>query len=115
MAKSEPLAPRVDGGRDLRTGRFAAGNKCGRGDPLAGRAAKIRAILLQTLTPAKAKRIARKLLEKAEQGDLAYIRELLDRTIGKPSTSDLAERVEQLEKVILERRTPWDSMTESNG
>jgi len=112
--ENPPLGPRVDGARDRR-GRFATGNKCGRGDPLAGRAAKIRAVLLQALTPAATKRIARKLLEKAEDGDLAYIRELLDRTIGKPSTSDLAERVEQLVEKIFRRKEKWDSKTKSAG
>jgi hypothetical protein len=81
-------------------GRFAKGNKLGRGNPLAGRAAKIRAILLKALTPADAKAIAAELVTKAKTGDLAYIRELLDRTIGKPSSSDLLERIEALEQAM---------------
>jgi hypothetical protein len=78
-------------------GRFRTGNKLGRGNPLAGRAARIRAILLKALTPTDAKAIAAKLIAQAKGGDLAAIRELLDRTIGKPATSDLLERIEALE------------------
>jgi hypothetical protein len=99
----EPSTLGGNGDRNPKTGRFAVGNKCGRGDPLAGRAAKIRAVLLQTLTPAAAKRIAIALLAKAEAGELPYIRELLDRTIGKSVESEVLARIERLEALVQER------------
>jgi len=99
----DPSTLGSDGGHDPRTGKFTAGNKCGRGDPLAGRAAKIRAVLLQTLTPAAAKRIAIALLAKAEAGELPYIRELLDRTIGKSVESEVLARIERLETLVREQ------------
>jgi hypothetical protein len=83
-------------------GRFAKGNKLGRGNPLAGRAAKIRAVLLKQLTPAKAKEIAEALIDQASKGDMAAIKELLDRTIGKPAQADLMERLETLEHLLEE-------------
>lgn len=86
-------------GRDAR-GRFAPGNKSGRGNPLAGRAAKIRAVLLRKLTTRQANAIADVLIRRARDGDLAAIRELLDRTIGKPVPSDILERVERLESLL---------------
>ena len=92
-----PAAPR--GPR----GRFATGNKLGRGNPLAGRAARIRAELLRALTPADAKAIAGTLIDLAKGGDLAAINTLLDRTIGKPSQLELLERVEALETSVRER------------
>jgi hypothetical protein len=70
-------------GKDAK-GRFVPGNKLGRGNPLAGRAAAIRAVLLLKLTPKDAGTIAEKLISMAISGDLAAIREILDRTIGKP-------------------------------
>jgi hypothetical protein len=66
-----------------RKGRFTRGNRLGRGNPLAGRAAKIRAMLLKASTPEDVKVIAQRLIEGAKAGDLAFIREWLDRTIGK--------------------------------
>lgn len=66
-------------------GKFAKGNKLGKGNPMAGRVAKIRAELLKSATPQEIKAIARKLVEGALTGDIAYIREFFDRTIGKPS------------------------------
>jgi hypothetical protein len=83
-------------GKDA-NGRFAAGNKLGKGNPLAGRAAKIRAILLKSVTKQDAKAIADKLIELSRGGDLAAIRELLDRTIGKPAQLELLQRIEALE------------------
>lgn len=83
--------------RDTR-GRFATGNKCGRGNPLAGRAAKIRAVLLRKLTTKKAAEITDVLIRLARSCDLAAIRELLDRTIGKPVQADVLERPEKLEE-----------------
>jgi hypothetical protein len=90
-------------GQQGRDGRFVAGNKLGRGNPLAGRAAKIRAVLLKSVTAADAKEIAAKLVEMAKGGDLAAIRELLDRTIGKPAATELLERIEALEQHMNER------------
>ena len=63
-------------------GRFAKGNTLGRGNPLAGRAAQIRAVLLKCFTPERAEVVAEALIAQAEAGDLAAIRELLDRTTG---------------------------------
>ncbi|MDB5327398.1 MAG: hypothetical protein JWM57_2967 [Phycisphaerales bacterium] len=76
------------------------GNKLGRGNPLAGRAAKIRAVLLQRLTPKLAGEIVDQLIANAKTGDLAAIRELFDRTIGKPGHTELAERIEKLEQQL---------------
>ena len=88
-----PSGPRVDGGRD-HTGRFSPGNKLGRGNPLAGRAAKIRAALIRAVTVEDAKAIAVRLVQQAKTGDLAAIKILLDRTIGPPVALDLLARLE---------------------
>lgn len=95
-------------GKDSR-GRFAAGNKLGRGNPLAGRAAQIRAVLLRKLTPKQAEQIADKLISQAKSGDLAAIRELLDRTIGKPTSQELLERIEQVEQELKASRDSCQS------
>lgn len=86
-------------GKDVE-GRFAKGNKLGKGNPLAGRAAKIRAVLLKKLTPTEAESIADVLIKQAKSGDLAAIRELLDRTIGKPAQAEILERLEALEERV---------------
>jgi hypothetical protein len=85
-------------------GRFAKGNRMGRGNPLAGRAAKIRAVLLKKLTPRQAGEIAGVLIDMAKQGDISAIRELFDRTVGKPTQTELLERIEKLETIAAQRQ-----------
>lgn len=89
-----------DGGNDERDsrGRFAKGNHLGVGNPLAGRAAKIRAFLLQELTDEDVKKIADRLIRMAVGGDIVAIRELLDRTVGKSTSFEINERIEALEQ-----------------
>ncbi len=92
-------------GRDGRTGagKFARGNKLGRGNPLAGRAAKIRAELLRSSKTADVREICRKLIDGAKAGDLAFIREWFDRTTGKTTDVLTEERVAELERLLAER------------
>ena len=84
-------------GRDPK-GRFAPGNKLGRGNPLAGRAAKIRAVLMRKLTDKVVDELADVVLGMARGGDLAAFRELLDRTQGKSVAFDVLQRVQELEE-----------------
>ena len=86
-----------DRGKD---GRFRAGNRYGKGNPLAGRAAKIRAVLLDKLSPEQAAVIADSLIDKAKKGNLAAVREIFDRTVGRPASSELTDRVERLEQMV---------------
>jgi hypothetical protein len=83
-------------GRDGR-GKFTAGNRLGRGNPLAGRAAKIRAELLRASKRADIREICRKLIDGAKAGDLAFIREWFDRTAGKTTDIVTEERISALE------------------
>ncbi len=85
-------------------GQFARGNRLGRGNPLAGRAAKIRARLLDLSSDEDIDDICRALVDGAKNGDLAFIKEWFDRTAGKPSDILTEERISQLE-AILERKT----------
>jgi hypothetical protein len=41
--------------------------------------------------------IARKLIDMAKAGDVAAIRELLTRSLGKPTEIDLIERLDRIE------------------
>src|SRR5688500_17654809 len=101
MSSSNP-STHGGNGRDG-SGRCAPGNRLGRGNPLAGRAAKIRAALLRAATRDDVKAIVQKLVDGAKGGDLAFIREWLDRVVGKPAQSDLLERIERLEALLSAR------------
>jgi hypothetical protein len=93
-----PLNPAGDGRGSA--GRFAAGNRFGRGNPTNRRAQQIRGDLLREATREDRKAIARALIDKARSGDVVAIREFYDRTAGKPAPQELLERIEQLEQVV---------------
>lgn len=85
-----------DNGRDA-SGRFAPGNKLGRGSPLARKAASLRAALLRAVTPADIHDIARKLIDEALGGDVPAAREVLDRCLGRPIEWDVLARLDEIE------------------
>lgn len=85
-------------------GRFAPGNAGGPGNPHAATVAKLRAAILAAVTPEDIDGIIRALVHRAKGGDMAAIRELLDRAIGRPTDADLAERIERLERAAEELR-----------
>lgn len=92
-------SPFGDGGR-APNGRFAPGNRGGPGNPLAGKIGKLRAALVAAVTEEDIREIARSLIEAAKGGDVRAVKELLDRTIGRPVETDLIERLEALEAAL---------------
>jgi hypothetical protein len=90
MSDPTPLAPSGDGeprpeviDRDP-LGRFAPGNRAGRGNPHAARVSALRSALLDAVTPDDLRAVVAALVDRAKGGDVAAARELLDRAIGKP-------------------------------
>ncbi len=86
-------------GRDGR-GRFAQGNAGGPGNPHAGKVAKLRSALLAAITEDDVREIVERLVRLAKEGDLAAIRELFLRTIGRPLEPDILDRLERLEAIV---------------
>ena len=85
-------------------GRFAPGNKGGPGNPHAKKVGRLRAALLETVTEEDMKAVAAQLVAMARGGNLPAIKELIERTLGRPVEADLLERLEQLEQHLA--RTP---------
>ena len=85
-------------------GRFAKGNKLAKGNPFAAKVAKLRAALLDSVSPDDLKRVVKTLLEQAEGGDVAAIRELLTRTLGPAESLDVLQRLEVLEQTFKEKQ-----------
>ena len=94
-------SPNGANGRD-RSGRFAAGNPGGPGNPQAKHVAALRGALLRSVKAVDVEAIIAKLVEAAKTGDTVAAREILDRTIGKPVATDLLQRVEALESQLAQ-------------
>src|SRR5262245_45165203 len=106
---STPLNSAADA-RDAK-GRFAVGNKAGRGNPLNRHAHRLRYALLAAVKREDIREVVRALVEKAKGGDVAAIKELLDRCLGRarqnleltgPGGGPVALNTHQLTAVILE-------------
>lgn len=67
------------------------------GGPHAATVAKLRAASPATVTPEDIDAVIWALLHRANGGNMAAIKELLDRAIGKPTDAGVAERFDELE------------------
>ena len=84
-------------------GQFGPGNRHGKGNPPAGRAAKLRALMLARVKPKDLAAVVDSLVAQAKGGDLAAIRELPNRVIGTPVAQDVEERLSMLEQSLAQR------------
>jgi len=103
-------APSLNGGngRD-RAGRFSPGNPGGPGNPQTAAVNRLRAELLRAVTPDVIRKVVNALIRKAESGDVAACRELLDRTMGKPPSSlDIAAAITPAPIPLSVDGTPLD-------
>lgn len=78
-------------------GRFVKGWRGGPGNPMAKRVNDLRMALLAAVTPEDLREVIHALLGKAKRGDVAAIKELLDRCIGRPlEPGDILEQIAEL-------------------
>lgn len=80
-------------GRDQH-GRFAAGNKHGRGSPHAARLHELQTAVRQAIEPGDLAGVMGSLLAQARDGDTAAAKVLLDRVMGRPRIEQVAESIE---------------------
>ena len=101
MSERTPTPSASDGNRDS-SGRFVAGNKASRGNPLGPMVAKLRSCLLNSVSEDDMRAIVAALVEKAKRGDVSAASLLFDRCLGKPLEIDIIERIESLEAQLSE-------------
>ena len=89
-------------GRDTQ-GRFASGNAGGPGNPHAAQVARLIAAMLASVSEQDMTAIISRLVQLAKDGDVRAIKEVLDRTRGKPVEADLLERLATLEAVAEQK------------
>jgi len=81
-------------------GRFRKGNPGGPGNPHARQVARLRAALLEAITPEDIAAVVRAMIERACAGDVAAAKVILERALGQPIQADLVERIEALEALF---------------
>jgi hypothetical protein len=75
-------------------GRFTMGNKGGPGNPFARQVAEIRKLLLSSVPGERLTKIVLAMVEKAEAGDVAAAKLVLQYTVGKPAEAVEPDRIE---------------------
>jgi hypothetical protein len=70
------------------TGKFPAGNKFGKGNPYAKRVHQLRSAFLNAVTDDDIAEVVAALISAAKGGDVAAIKLLLDRSLGKCTAAD---------------------------
>jgi hypothetical protein len=93
-AEDYDTPPGLAGGRDSR-GRFAPGNLGGPGNPYNRRVAELRRILLEEVSDDAMRVIIQVLLFKAQTGDLAAIKLVLQYVLGKPTPAPDPDAIER--------------------
>jgi hypothetical protein len=96
-----PSTNGANGGR-ASNGRFTKGYAGGPGNPFGKRVAELRSALFDAVTVDDLREIVQTLVTLAKQGDIAAAKEVLERTLGKPTEHDLFERLEALEERLKE-------------
>jgi hypothetical protein len=103
MSDDVPIST-VSDGKDLVTGRFAAGNQCARGNATPRKTARFRAKLFSCVSPADFRAIVRKLVEAAQNGEPWATKLCLQYLVGPSENVELYERLLILETTIQETR-----------
>jgi hypothetical protein len=113
-AQSQPAGPQPSttafNGRQ-KDGTFAPGNQAAKGNPFARRVARLRTVLLESVTEDDLRVIVKKILDKAKGGDLAAAKTVFDYTTGKPKgtlnpdaldaeENELRNRIEEFAPII---------------
>ena len=101
MEQAQPKPTDVNG-RDS-GGRFAPGNKAGRGNPNNAKAQRLRNALLAAVSTRDVRAIISKMIEQAREGDTTAAKVLLDRLLGTPGPAEILQRLELLEAALAER------------
>ena len=105
-SESLPSLPSSDGipaGRDMATGRFLRGNRCGTGSPLAAKANKLRSAMFKAIDAGDIREIIDAVKVEAKRGNLVAARLILSYCLGEPVALDIVEKIERLEAVYIER------------
>jgi hypothetical protein len=113
--------PPATGGRDPASGRFLPGNKGGPGNPHARATAARRKALTEAVTPEAVRRVAKKVLDLAEAGDVTNktaAELMLAELIHKGETADrgIADPYEQHRmRPLAEHLTDWEAALLAGG
>jgi hypothetical protein len=84
-------------------GKFAPGNRVGRGNPNNAKAQKLRNAALRAVSRGDIAEIMQAMVRAAKSGDAVAAKFVCDRVLGKVAREDVIERIEALEALLANR------------
>lgn len=84
-------------------GQFAKGNKLGPGNPYAKRVHQLKQAVYATVTMKDLKGVIKAMVHKAQQGDVAAARLIMEYAIGKP---DMVQPIQQGQQIDIQIEAP---------
>ena len=97
------------------SGQFTTGNHHGKGNPLFGKVATLRAEALKSVTPATVKGLIKALIERAKAGDIAAAKLILPYLIGQPATAKEIEAEIDAAPVTIDYMTDEELQAVAQG
>ena len=102
MDTKQPSPSGNNGTGRAANGTFGKGNKFGKGNPLAKRVGKLRAALVNAVSPGDMKAIVASLVAAAKSGDVAAAKLLFERVCGPVKSLDTAAELDELRAHLAE-------------
>ena len=99
------------------SGKFGSGNTAAVGhlNAYARQVAKLRQVLLESVTEEDVREIIQAMVREAKKGDLAAAREVLTRIIGKPPESPDPDSLDNAERRLLDEKFIFTLRSDGNG
>jgi hypothetical protein len=104
IGRAEKLVAQVEAKTGRSDGRFAKGNSGGPGNPFNATVQKLRAAMVQAVSPEDIGEVIGQVLTQAKDGNLAAIKLLLSYTIGQPHQTIQPDRAE-LDEAEIRNKT----------
>lgn len=105
LVSDPPLSSKGNGDRET-NGRFRAGNRAARGNPLARRAQQLRSALYRAVSTDDLTAVIHRLVADAKGGDTAATKLLLERLLGPSTSVDILHRIARLSIQLQGDATP---------
>ena len=102
MPRKQPMEPSYDGSGRNPNGRFAKGNRLGRGSPVPRKAAAFRVALFASISESDFRLIVASTVAAAQAGESWATTLIFRYLLGEPTPIDLIERLSSLEEVLRE-------------
>lgn len=110
--KIAPLEPVTDGQNGMRTptGRFAPGNKCGKGNPHVRKLSAMRQAFAEVIDESRLRNLAENIYQRSLAGDMVAAKLLMSYVVGKPVEAVNPDKLDLEEWQLLQQSPTYSEL-----